>query len=261
MAISSNYKYGRVCKMRIEISDKGPKNGDPIVVLHGWGSTIITWLKIQDDLAALGYRVIIPDMPGFGKSEWPKEAWDSDRYAEWAAEFIRSQKLGEPVYLIGHSFGGALSIKLAVKHPELIKKLVLVAPSRIGPHKLPRKKQFLQKIAKLGRPLKKIPGSSLARRAFYRFIVKETDYLRTSGIMSQTMAAVIKEDLTPILHKVKCPALIVWGDKDKMTPVEGAYILNREIKNSELRIIPDRGHNLNIVVPHELANLIYQFIR
>lgn len=235
------------------------KSRETILILHGWGSSKKSWEKTQADLVERGYQVIVPDFPGFGESEAPPKPWTGEDYLNWLLEFIKKEEIESPFYLAGHSFGGGLAMKLAINRPGMIKGLILVAAARTKT-KRSLKKRIFSPIAKIGRLFSFLPFYETLRKGFYKLIVREKDYVRTKGVMRETMKLIIQEDVTPEIHRIKAPTLIIWGDNDKATPVENAYLINREIKNSKLHVIPSVGHAVNLERPHELAELIDQFI-
>ena len=105
-----------------------------------------------------------------------------------------------------------------------------------------------------------MPYYLLVRKAFYKFIIKKSDYIYTKGIMKETYLKIISEDLSCHLSFIKVPTVIIWGDKDESTPVKNAYFINQKIKNSKLVIISGAGHNLNqkepeILVKEVLGNM------
>ena len=117
-----------------------------LLIVHGWGSSSDRWSKIGQEIAENGFRVIIPDMPGFGKSETPKTPWDFNSYVGFVEEFTKTLNL-ENFYLLGHSFGGAVAVKIAIDVPQKINKLFLVACSCI--RKRTAFKKYLAKISKI----------------------------------------------------------------------------------------------------------------
>src|SRR5690554_4481883 len=105
--------------------------GDNILILHGWGANIETIVPILNILKET-HKVYALDLPGFGKSEEPKEVYGSFNYADVVKEFIDRMNI-KVVSLIGHSFGGKLSIILASKYPELVDKVVLIDSAGLIP--------------------------------------------------------------------------------------------------------------------------------
>lgn len=241
----------------------------PILILHGWGASSKSWAKVKESLEQKGCAVFAPDMPGFGENPPPQSAWTSDDYVAWILNLAKSPaspagryKLKTPLAIVGHSFGGGLAMKIAIEHPEMFSHLILVATARIHPK--PARKSFsktlIYSIAKIGSIFSFLPFFKVIRKLFYKFIVRERDYLQAKGVMKETMNKVRNEDLTPLIHRIKQPTLIIWGDKDKMTPIDSAYFLKNKIQNSKLEILPNIGHAPNLECPEKLATLIYTFI-
>ena len=231
--------------------------GDPFLILHGWGRGLISWVDIQDKLSK-HFKVIALDLPGFGKSDMPQKAWSVQDYANFILDFTKQLGISQ-FYLLGHSFGGSIAIKLAAEEPEKIKKLILVdsAAKRPGQNFI---KKTLKTISNLSKPFSFLPGYQFARRIFYRFILRKTDYLQVKGIMKETFKKVVAEDLSFLWQKITIPTLIIWGKNDKITPLSDAYSMQKAIKNSELKIL-SCGHNVHREKPEELINLILEFIK
>lgn len=223
-----------------------------VLILHGWGSNSEKWQKVGRLLAENGIKVIIPDLPGFGQSDKPPKAWCLDDYCNFIKEFIENLNL-EKFYLSGHSFGGELAVKYSLRFPEKINKLFLLDASCIRTRDL--KKKLLYIISKIFRIFS---FSSFLRKAFYKFVVGKSDYLSVKGVMRDTYLKVIAEDLSGVLSQIKIPTVIIWGEKDDITPLNDARIISQRIKNSRLEIIPDVGHNPHLENPEELSKLITQ---
>jgi pimeloyl-ACP methyl ester carboxylesterase len=101
--------------------------GRPIVLLHGWALAHHTYRGVLQSLAAAGWRVVAPALPGFGGTPGlPGSEFSLAGYANWLAEFLREVGVDEEAVLIGHSFGGGVAIRTAHDHPELVRSLVLV---------------------------------------------------------------------------------------------------------------------------------------
>lgn len=227
-------------------------NGKPFLVLHGWGSKKERWIKTAEIISQKGFSVVVPDLPGFGESQLPSASWSLDNYCDFLDSFIRNTFPGsQKVYLLGHSFGGALAAKFSLKYPERIEGLFLVASACI--RKKTAKKKFLPVVSKALKVFSFIP---FARKAFYKFIVGKSDYLSVEGVLKETYLKVISEDLSQSLSSITVPTTIIWGDKDEATPIEDAYLINKKISNSKLVTIPGGTHNLEIKMPETLAQKI-----
>lgn len=233
--------------------------GRPFLILHGWGSSSERWEKASELLSANNIKVIIPDLPGFGESDLPPDAWNLNNYCDFIEQFIINiPDLSADFYLLGHSFGGALAAKFAIKHPQKIKKLFLVSAACI--RKKTVKKWYLTKISKFFKIFSFLPIYDLARRAFYKFIIGKSDYLQVNGVMKEAFLKVISEDLSQHLSFIKVPTIIIWGEKDSTTLLEDAYFINKKIENSKLIIIPVAGHDLNRKTPEAMSQEILKEI-
>lgn len=227
----------------------------PFLILHGWGSNSERWQEVGEFLAEKGLKVIIPDMPGFGKSDIPETPWNFNNYVSWAEKFAENLNL-ENFCLLGHSFGGAIAVKITVNTPQKISKLFLVSSACI--RKRTGLKNILAKLSKIVKIFSFLPYYLLFRKAFYKFVIRKSDYIYTEGVMKETYLKAISEDLSHYLSFIKSPSVIIWGDKDESTPIENAYFINKKIKNSKLVIISGAGHNLNRKSPHILAEKIIE---
>ena len=231
----------------LKINYKILGEGKPLLILHGWGSRSENWQKVGELLAEKGLKVIIPDLPGFGQSDRPKKIWSLENYCDFVEEFARGLGL-ERFSLLGHSFGGSLVLKLSLRIPEKIDRLYLVSAACFRRKSI--KKRILFVLAKIFKIFSFIP---FLRKAFYKFIVRKSDYSYTDGIMRDIYLGVIKEDLSDLLERIQVPTNIIWGEKDNIIPLKQAKVINQKIKNSKLIVIPNANHDLNTKYPEELA--------
>jgi len=232
-------------------------SGKPFLVLHGWRSNSDRWQSFSESLSQKNIKIIVPDMPGFGKSEEPKIAWSADNYVEWINNFSNAvPELKHGFYLLGHSFGGMLAAKFTLKYTQKVEKLFLVSASCIR-IKTPSKK-LAYNISRIIKIFYFFPYYELFRKFVYKYIIKRSDYLHVSGIMKDIYLKIISEDLSYKLPFIKVPTIIVWGPKDDLTPIEHADIINDKIHKSKLVVIPDADHYLNIKIPEVLAQKVLE---
>ena len=242
-----------------------------LVILHGWQSSKEKWQKVKEILEKEGIKVIIPDLPGFKPETTLTKTWNLDDYIKWLKDFLFKKRttcpeLAEGFFLLGHSFGGRVAIKFAEKYPEKLKGLILVAAAGIK-----KKPSLFGKIlswgGKLVRKLKieEIPLIKtfwkLFRKFFYCYILRKTDYFQTSGFLKETMKNILAEDLTPLLERISVQTLILWGKKDKITPLKDALLMKEKIKNSRLEVFEKIGHSLRRESPELLIQKIKEFIK
>lgn len=216
--------------------------GKDIIVLHGWGANIQTVLPIVNILKDK-FRVHAIDLPGFGKSEEPMQPIDSFEYANIVKAYMDKMKI-KRVILVGHSFGGKLSIILGKKYPEMIEKIVLVNSAGLIPK---RGAKYYIKVYgfKTMRFIYKnlffwIKDDIKLENFYKRF--GSRDYKDSSGVMRKILVTVVNENLLPLLGDIKAPTLLIWGDKDTSTPLYMGKIMEKNIKDSGLVILEGTGH-------------------
>jgi pimeloyl-ACP methyl ester carboxylesterase len=234
----------------IKTSYKVFGEGKPFLILHGWGSKSERWVAVAELISKAGFKVIVPDLPGFGESEPLPIPWNTNKYINWIEQFIKEINLGE-FYLLGHSFGGALASKIAVKYPQEVKKLFLISAACL--RKKTTKKTFSKRISRLVKLFSFLPYYSFFRKAVYKFVIRKSDYVYVEGIMKETYLNIVKEDLSFQLPFIKIPTIIIWGDKDEYTPPEDAYYMEKHIKNAKLIMIPGADHHLHRKQPEVVA--------
>lgn len=245
----------------LKINYKTTGSGPVILILHGWGVSSDSWVRAIESLSRIGYQVICPDLPGFGKSDTPLQSWSVDNYMEWLMGFVNALKLDNFI-LLGHSFGGRVAVKFSVKYGDKLKCLILCDPAGIRP-KLDTKSTALYKMVQVGNSvfafgfLLKI--KDVLRNILY-FFIKNRDYVKAKGVMKATMTKVVNEDLISYLPKIKNKTLLVWGKKDKSVPIEYAYQFKDKIKDSKLVIIPGVGHSPHFRASERLTEIIIMFL-
>ena len=199
------------------------KSKTSLVFLHGWGQNI----KMMESLAkpfCKKYNVLIIDLPGFGESKEPKEVWSIYDYSEMVNELLKELKIKNPI-LIGHSFGGKISLAYAIKYNP--KKIVLLA----SPYKKNIKKPTLK--MKIYKTVKKIPLLNKLE-GFVKNHVGSTDYKNASEMMKKILVNHVNLDLTEEVKNIKCPTLLIWGTNDNAVSYEDGKTLEKLIPNAGL---------------------------
>lgn len=248
--------------MDINFSVKGDSNKN-LILLHGWGGSSASLAGLQDELSVLGYKVYNLDLPGFGQTPQPEEAFNQDQFIASIVDFIQYNQINKPI-LIGHSFGGKTSIGLALKYPELIESIVLINASGIKPRNSLKRALFIIPAKLLG-ALFSLPILNkikpLARKIFYKGLVREQDYLKASKVMQDSMKNVLKINYDEQLAQISVPVLLVWGEKDTYTPLWNGQKFAKLIPGAKLQVVRDATHNLPIKQPKLVAQYINDFIK
>lgn len=249
-----------ICGLEINYICKG--QGEPVLVLHGWGSSIAVHSSMID-LMAQKYTVIAPDMPGFGESEEPDEPWCVDDYVDFILEFLKDFNI-KKITLLGHSFGGRVIIKLCSRDlPFEIEKIILIDSAGIKPEESPEQKlkQSIYKKTKwifsLGAVKKLCPDllDNLRKRN------GSADYNAASPTMKKTLVNVVNEDLTELMPNVTCPTLLIWGRLDTATPLLDGQTMEQLMPESALVILENAGHFSFLDAEAQFLRILASFMK
>jgi pimeloyl-ACP methyl ester carboxylesterase len=255
--------------------------GPVLLLLHGIAGSSETWVPAMR-LLQRDYTVIAPDFLGHGASAKPPGDYSLGNYAAGLRDFL--DVLGiDRASVVGQSYGGGVALQFAYQFPERCERLALVDAGGLG-----REVSWLLRLVTL-------PGAEYVLPALFLAPVRDwgnsvLSFLRTRGIRSdratemwrsfgsltdpanraafvRTMRAVIEPggqavSATDRLYLAEeMPTLIVWGDQDKIIPVNHAYQTHEAIPNSRLEIIPGVGHFPHVEEPYRFVEILVDFLR
>lgn len=242
----------------LKINYKETGQGATIVLIHGWGSDLSVFDKIQTFLQK-DFHVISIDLPGFGKSDPPTEVWGVYDYTSFIEEFFKIKNISQPI-LAGHSYGGRISILYASRNP--VKKLILIDSAGIKPRRKLKYyiKVYLFKLVRKALPI--VIGKKRADPILenYRKKSGSSDYRNASGIMRQVLVKSVNEDLKHVMPQIKAPTLLIWGEHDTATPVSDAKIMEKRIKDAGLVVLKNAGHFSFIEKLQEFLIILNNFL-
>lgn len=218
-----------------------------LYIIHGWTYTVEPWRETFKILRDNGISVKILNVPGL--TEESKKVFTIDDYVKWA-----NQNIPDGAIALGHSNGGRILLNLCSRKPEKLKHLILLDAA--GIYEPSTKKKIVEKLAKIGKPLKKIP---LVDKAFHK-LTGSTDYSKAPENMKQTLANMLASDKDLDLSKVTTPTFILWGKKDTTTPPRQATKMYEGLPNAELKFYANWTHAPYISNPDELARAITTLI-
>ena len=235
--------------LNINYINYGKKNVDTIVYLHGWGQNIEMMKPIADPFSD-DFNIVIIDLPGFGLSDEPKTVWTLYDYVECIKYILDELKIDNPI-LIGHSFGGKISLLYSSKYN--VKKLVLLA----SPYRKEIKKESLK--LKTLKTLKKIPGINKLE-GFAKKHIGSTDYKNASDTMRKILVEHVNLDITDEVKKIKCPTLIIWGTNDTAVSIECAYELEKMIDDAGVVVYENCTHYAYLERLNQTINVLWNFL-
>ena len=230
--------------LKINYLDSGDTARPVVLFLHGWGAPVSTYALLTDYLSQ-SFRVIAPNLPGFGGSDEPKTDWTVDDYTDFVLEFAKSLGLSE-VILMCHSFGGRISIKLLSRpeQPLTVKKAVFLDAAGIRPRR-GMKYYFRVYTYKLGKKLISVPMIARLWPDLVEKVKKRSgsaDYRNASPRMRAVMVRCIEEDLTAHLSKINASTLLIWGENDTATPLSDGQKMEALIPDAGLVTLHGAGH-------------------
>ena len=234
--------------------ESAPPASQAVVFLHGWRSNAMIWRPILESFHST-YRLYAIDFPGFGNSELPRAGLHLKDYSDIVAGFVEKLDL-KRVCVVGHSFGGRVAIKLAVNHPALIERMVLVDSGGIRSSETRRR--IITTFAKILHPVFALPLLRTLRPRIYNML-GAADYLATPELR-QTFLNIIEEEPTPYLNQVRCSTLIVWGEKDQEAPLSAGQTKAKLIPRARLVVFPMSGHFSFLDRPEEFNQALTGFL-
>ena len=233
----------------INFLDYGNKKGEALVFLHGWGQNI-EMMQMLGEPFKKEHRIVIIDFPGFGQSEEPKKVMNVSDYTNIVEELLNKLKIENPI-LIGHSFGGRVSVKFASRNK--VKKVILLSPALRGHDK----KGFKTKIFKI---LKKVPVIKNLE-GWAKNHMGSRDYKAASPMMKQVLVRVVNEDLSNDAKKIKVPVILIYGNLDSEVPEEDTKEYERLIEDCGLILYEGCTHYAYLERLNQTINIIRNFIK
>jgi pimeloyl-ACP methyl ester carboxylesterase len=246
--------------------------GAPLVLLHGLGGTWEYWGKAMALLAGRA-RCVALDLPGFGHSDPPVGEFTLDSAADRLADVLRALRLG-PTAICGHSLGGPLAVRLALRHPDLASRLILVGPSGLKPAP-----PWQDRIVKL------VPAYTFIRRAPFpweHWLLRITPLrhaalrslvdnpstvddetarnLVDGGRAARSLREAIDDSFATGLGeeaaRAAVPVAAIWGDRDRMVPPADSAVLREAVPSADIRFLRGCGHLPMVERPEAFSLLL-----
>ena len=257
--------------------------GTPIVAVHGLGGAHLNWMPPASGLTRSGH-LIAPDLPGFGYTP-PRRSYSIATHAQALVELLET--VGRPAVLMGNSLGGLVVIQVAASRPELVDRLVLVAPAappRWDDERIDRevaKRLLLQGIPAIGPAAvtrywkatspasqmrdtlavvcahpERIPQSIIAPSLQLAEARRRQPWAIEALVQSGRSAGAMiarRRQMARTVARITCPALIVQGARDRVVPASAIEWLARARPDWDLVVMKDSGHCPQIEAPEEFV--------
>jgi pimeloyl-ACP methyl ester carboxylesterase len=245
---------------RIVFLDGG--QGEPLLLLHGFGANKDNFVQIAPYLCDR-FRLIIPDIIGFGESSKPLEAdYSAPAQADRLGELIRALGITQPIHVGGNSMGGLLTLYFGLRHPNRTASLWLLDPAAIFAPPFTESMRISVEEQRNPFDLRSVDQlAELLRSAFVKppwiprplLAVQLKEMLANEKVANKVFVDTIKTNTQVEIKGMAIPTLIVWGDQDKFVHPGGAEILNKLLPNSRIVMMKDMGHIPQMEAPKQTA--------
>jgi pimeloyl-ACP methyl ester carboxylesterase len=223
---------------------------DAVVLVHGLAGSAQWWSRNVSELCTR-YRVVVPDLIGFGRTARAGRLPRIARVAEVLCSWQEALGL-ERAHLIGHSMGGQIAAHLAARFPQRLGCLVLVdsagVPRPLRPRHLARSAASMAPPQAWGDPL------------FLRTIAEDA-LLAGPRTLAQALYHIVRDDVRPLLPQISARTLVVWGERDRLVPVEDAAVFRALIPNARQVVIPGAAHNPMVDRPSVFNRIVLRFLQ
>ncbi|MGH1470233.1 MAG: alpha/beta fold hydrolase [Cellvibrionaceae bacterium] len=246
-----------VWQSELFVVQAGLKNRQTVVLVHGLGQAGFTdWLSVIPALEKT-YHVIAIDLPGFGRSSKPEGKYSPVHYSQ-VLSWVINRYAHNPVVLVGHSMGGAISLQHAANYPQQVERLVLVDAAGILERtallklngELPIDLDYVPKpFKRFGAQLLNV-GRSIIE--WTGVTPDPTGILSESNLAWNTLfndrengnaaLALIMHNFSDAITLVKQQTYLIWGERDRIAPLRTGYLLNGRLKHSQLSVIGGAAH-------------------
>lgn len=267
--------FTEVNGVRVHYQEAGDSDAPAMILIHGFAASNLVWSKVFLELAAAGFRVIAPDLPGYGYSGKPRQLdYTIASQARMVHSLIRQLGINGAL-LVGSSYGGAIAATIALDHPSLVDRLIMVGavtnnkPTRYLLMRLfgsPIIGDILSPLMVGSRRLLRLRMKRVYDRHAWELDERRVDArhlpLRTAGAHRAIIRTVRRWDAERVAreaHLITQPTLVLWGDCDREVPLEDGERLQQEIPDSRLIVFRECGHLPQEEYPEAFTKILSEF--
>ena len=236
-----------------------------LVLVHGLGASAERWDKVIP-LFAKHFRVIIPDLIGFGYSDKPLADYTLDFFSSFLEKFFAAAHIQNPI-LIGSSLGGQIAAEYTAEHPQNIEKLILVSPSGVMKKSTPALDAYImaalypnEQNAKNAFELMESSGKHIDDEIVNGFVERMKLPNAKLAFMSTLLGLKNAKVITTKLQSMITPTLIIWGSDDPVIPIQHADEFVASIKDCRFLRMDNCGHTPYVQDPDTFASCVLDFL-
>jgi pimeloyl-ACP methyl ester carboxylesterase len=269
-------RFVEVDGVRLHYQEAGDPHAPPMILIHGFAASNLVWSKVFLEFAEAGYRVLAPDLLGYGYSEKPRHLdYTIASQANMIVSFLKQLEIDRAIFL-GSSYGGAIAATIALDHPALVEKLIMVGavnnnkPTRYLLMRLfgsPIIGDVLSPLLVGSRRLLRMRMKRVYDRHSWELDERRVDArhlpLRTRGAHRAIIRTVRRWDAERVsreAHLITQPTLLLWGDTDREVPLADGKRLHEAIPGSRLIVFRECGHLPHEEYPAQFTKVVLDFL-
>jgi abhydrolase domain-containing protein 6 len=241
-------------RARVHLVDRGARGAPPLLFVHCWGVSSAAFGAFFDRLAE-HYRVVAPDLPGFGRSRASEGTVSYEAYADVLAGVLADLRI-ERAHVVGLSMGGGIALSFAARHSQRVRTLVLMAPTGCPDVSLPRLAcNRVIELAEQALSPAQAHGKAPVARSF------AANLLRHPATLAATLRMLASRSIIEDARRVTAPTLLLWGARDRTIPPRLAPQFIERLPDATLHVMEGSFHEMATPHPEETAGIIHDFIR
>lgn len=268
--MASSLRSRQVALLGDSIHYREGGEGPRVVFVHGWIESSWCWLSVMERLEQ-SFRVTAVDLLGFGQStlgEGQPEDYTVERNTSMVEAFLEHE-VGEPAHLVGHSMGGMIALSIAARRPELVRSLTMMSSPVDGPNAVARLLQLLELPVVRDSTFRLLRSRNVARFLSNYFVYRATvpdqmveDAMAVShAALFGSARSIINTSLVRELGRVRCPSLVLFGDKDRVVDTSQGALAADRLRDAEFRILRATGHCPHIEETRQVTQALRDFLR
>jgi len=236
-----------------------------LLLIHGLGASAERWEHVIPQFAK-NYRVLVPDLIGFGLSDKPLVDYTTDYLSDFIRKFLKKLNINS-VSIIGSSLGGQIGAEFTYQNNSMVEKLVLISPSGIMKHSTPALDAYVMAAlypsdSSASNAFQIMSGSkNIDKKTIKGFVQRMKLPNAKMAFMSTLLGLKDAEIISEKLVSITSPTLIIWGENDPIIPIKYAQSFVSEIDDCRFVKMENCGHTPYVESPDEFYKIVSDFLK